>query len=261
MSNSKPEGKAVVFERGSYRSTPISRGLFILLRALDLPIQYAILSSRALGTPLIHALGGVPIPPTGRPVYVLGTSLGLSPQRTILLGWHYWVSTITREPISPAGAGLAGALNTFYNGANTLLFINTATSVLSYASVAFNETRLPIQTLVGIGLYIFGMGFEWISEMQRLRFKKDVRDRGRPYTKGLFRFARHVNYGGYVLWRAGFATAAAGWLWGTIVSGYLNFDFSRRAIPELDEYCGKRYGEEWFHYRKSVPYKLFPFIF
>ncbi|KIK55833.1 hypothetical protein GYMLUDRAFT_230645 [Collybiopsis luxurians FD-317 M1] len=255
-------------ERGSSRSTPVSRGLFVLSRALDLPIQYAILSSRALGAPLINTLGGAPISPTGRPVYLLGTNLGLSPQRAILFGMavgsfvkqSHWVLAIGQEPISPALAAFVGAFNTLSNSINTLLFTNAATSVLSYPSVGLDETRLPIQTLVGIGMYVLGMGLEWVSEMQRLKFKKNPRNKGRPYTGGLFGLARHINYGGYVLWRAGFATAAAGWLWGAAVAGFLTFYFTKRAIPELDEYCGKRYGVEWVQYKRSVPSKLLPFI-
>ncbi|KAF5351472.1 hypothetical protein D9757_012873 [Collybiopsis confluens] len=132
-------------------------------------------------------------------------------------------------------------------------------SVLSYAAVGWDETRLPAQTIVGVAMYISGMGLEWVSEMQRLKFKKDPKHKGQLYTGGLFGLARHINYGGSVLWRAGFAVAAAGWIWGTIVGGWLVYDFTKRAIPELDVYCGKRC--RWAQYKSSVRSKLLPFIF
>ncbi|KAE9401866.1 hypothetical protein BT96DRAFT_1017960 [Gymnopus androsaceus JB14] len=275
MSSSPPK-KGLVIQRGSTERSPVSKALFVLCRALDLPLQYAILSSRSLGAPLINALGGTAIlPPAGGHVYSLGletnTGLGsgLSPQRAILFGMavgsfikqSHWVVAISQEPITPVASGFVGVLNTVYNTLNTLLYTNAATSVMSYAQATHgDETRLPIQTLVGVGLYVLGMALEWGSEMQRLNFKRDVRNKGRVYTGGLFGLARHINYGGYVLWRAGFATAAAGWMWGLIVGGFLTFDFVKRAIPELDEYCGKRYAQAWTQYKRAVPYQLFPFV-
>ncbi|KAF5370174.1 hypothetical protein D9757_010615 [Collybiopsis confluens] len=267
--SSKPdkEIKSLV-ERGSDRSTPGSRGLFILFRALDLPIQYGILSSRSLGAPLVNALGGAHLVPSGPPVYLFGTSIGLPPQRAILFGMAvgsfvkqtHWATSISQEPVTPISAGFVAALNTIFNSINTLLFTNTATSVLSYASVGWDETRLPVQTIVGVVMFIVGMGLEWVSEMQRLKFKKDPKHKGKLYTGGLFGLARHINYGGYTLWRAGFAVAAAGWVWGMVVGGWLVYDFAKRAIPELDAYCGKRYPGQWAQYKNSVRSKLLPFI-
>ncbi|GAW05455.1 erg4 erg24 ergosterol biosynthesis-like protein [Lentinula edodes] len=93
-----------------------------------------------------------------------------------------------------------------------------------------------------MAIFILGILVEWGSEIQRLRFKKDVKNRGRVYTKGLFGLTRHINYTGYLFWRTGFALAAAG------------------IIPELDEYCEKKYTNQWTKYKEDVPYKLFPFI-
>ncbi|KAE9401867.1 hypothetical protein BT96DRAFT_856133 [Gymnopus androsaceus JB14] len=272
----KPQSEGlVIIQRGSTESSPVSRALFILFRALDLPLQYAILSSRSLGAPLINALGGTAIlPPAGGHVYSLGletntgVGLGLSPQRAILFGMavgtflrqSHWVVAISQEPMTPVAAGIVSVVETVYNSLNMLLYTNAATSVLSYAATHGDETRLPIQTLVGVALYVLGMAIEWGSEMQRMNFKRDARNKDRVYTRGLFGLARHINYGGYVLWRAGFATAAAGWVWGLVVGGFLTFDFVKRAIPELDEYCGKTYAQAWTQYKRAVPYQLFPFV-
>ncbi|KAJ3909698.1 hypothetical protein F5879DRAFT_984528 [Lentinula edodes] len=260
--------KGVLIQRGSNERTPFSRGLFVLSRGLDLPLQYAILSSRSLAAPLIHALGGTAILPTGPPLFLMGTNTGLSPQRAILFGMvigsfvkqSYWVTAISQEPMTPRAAVLIGAFYAVASSLNTILFTNTATSVLGYASVAGDETRLPIQTLVGIGLYALGMVLEWASELQRLRFKKDPKNKGRAYTGGLFGLARHINYGGYVLWRVGSSIAAAGWFWGAAVGGFHTYYFLKDGIPELDAYCSKRYSEQWSEYKKAVPYKLFPYI-
>lgn len=276
--------KKSLITRGSYDSSPVSRGLFVLFRALDLPLQYALLSSRSLGAPLINALGGTSIQPSGRPFFLLGTNTGLSPQRAILFGMaigsfvkqSHWVLAISQESFTPTASGSVGVFNAVFNAANSLLFTNVATSVLSYSS--FDETQLPLQTVVGLGMYVLGMVLEWGSEMQRLNFKRDPRNKGKVFTGGLFGLARHINYGGYTLWRAGYATAAAGWVWGAIIAGFFTYDFVNRAIPELDDYCGKRvsyflpfaavllivcfmqYTAEWMQYKKDVPYKLLPFV-
>ncbi|KAH7875829.1 uncharacterized protein C8R40DRAFT_1169962 [Lentinula edodes] len=231
-----------LINRGSTESAPLSRTIFVLARALDLPLQYAILSSRSLTAPLIHALGGTAILPTGRPLFLMGTNTGLSPQRAILFGM---------------------ALGSFVKQShwiNTILFTNTATSVLAYPTVNGDETVLPVPTIFGLGFYALGMVLEWGSEIQRLRFKKNPRNKGRVYTKGLFGLARHINYGGYVLWRTGFAMAAAGWTWGLVTGAFYTYNFLTDGIPELDGYCKKRYTEEWSQYKRDVPYKLFPFI-
>ncbi|KAJ4471979.1 hypothetical protein J3R30DRAFT_3709385 [Lentinula aciculospora] len=259
--------KALV-QRGSYESAPFFRSLFVLFRALDLPLQYAILSSRSLAAPLIQALGGTPIPPTGRPLFLMGTNTGLSPQRAILFSMaigsfvkqSYWVTAISQEPLPPGASGVIGAFNTLMNSLNSIFFTTVATSVLSYPAVDRNETRLPVQTIIGLGLYTLGMIMEWGSEIQRLKFKKDPRNKGRVYAGGFFGFARHVNYGGYVLWRTGFALAAAGWTWGAVIGGFHIYNFLNDGIPELDDYCSKRYNEQWAQYKRAVPYKLFPFI-
>lgn len=235
-----------IVQRGSYGPSPGSRATFIMLRALDLPLQYAILSSRGLGNPIISALGGTPIPPTGRPLFLGGTNIGLSPLRSILFGMAigsfvkhtYWVTSISQESFTFSAAVVIGVGNALADGLNALLFNNAATSVLSY--VNGDETRLPTPALVGIGLYVLGMALEWGSEMQRLSFKKDVRNKGEVYDGGLFGLARHVNYGGFTLWRAGYAMAGGGWIAGAASAAFSLWIFMTKGIPELNDYCEKK---------------------
>ncbi|KAJ3850128.1 hypothetical protein EV368DRAFT_84843 [Lentinula lateritia] len=247
--------------RGNTESSPFSRALFIILRFIDLPIQYAILSSHSISVPsLIRSLGGTSILPTATDT-----------PRSILLGMTlaafakqiYWVLAVSMTPVTPKTSALISLFNLSCNIANTVLFVNVATSVLSYngPSRSRDETiHLPIQMIVGLALFVLGLAVEWVSEIQRTRFKTEPRNRGQIYTKGLFAYTRHINYTGYVLWRAGFATAAAGWGWGLFVASAFTYDFLTRGIPELDQYCERKYGEGWAQYKKVVPYKLFPFI-
>lgn len=54
---------------------------------------------------------------------------------------------------------------------------------------------------IGVAVWLIGFAFEAIGDYQLIRFKKDVRNRGRVITSGLWKFTRHPNYFGEVtLW-------------------------------------------------------------
>ena len=110
-------------------------------------------------------------------------------------------------------------------------------------------------------MYAVGIMTELVAEIQRKRFKADPNNKGKVYTGGLWQFARHINYGGYTLWRAGYAMAGGGWIWGVLVGAFFFADFSTRAVPILNEYCEKRYGAEWENFKNQTPYRLIPGIY
>ena len=85
-----------------------------------------------------------------------------------------------------------------------------------------------------------GILIETISEIQRAQFKKDPANAGKPYSGGLFGWARNINYGGYLVWRTGYALVAGGPVWGLIVGALVFQNFVKNSIPELDGYCQKR---------------------
>lgn len=87
---------------------------------------------------------------------------------------------------------------------------------------------------------ITGLALETISEVQRRNFKARPQNKGKPFTTGLFGVARHINYGAFCLWRAGYAMAAAGPIWGGLVFWFFYHDFTDRGIPVLDRYCAGR---------------------
>jgi steroid 5-alpha reductase family enzyme len=87
---------------------------------------------------------------------------------------------------------------------------------------------------------MLGMAAEAVSEVQRSNFKADPKNSGKPYTGGLFGLARHVNYGGYAVMRAGYAMATGWWMWGAFVFTFFFRDFATRGVPVLDEYYLKR---------------------
>jgi len=213
------------------------------LRAADPFLQYGILA-KGWGSSAIEAVGSRTLP-LG-PALVTNTfldGLGLSPYRLILLAMatgsavkqNYWLLGVSNEEMPPASSVLVSVFNTLCNSVNNLLFVCAATSA-SVNGEHFPQTPL----LVGSAMYAVGIVTETVAEVQRMRFKKDPANKGKVYRGGLFGTARHVNYGGYTLWRAGYALAAGGWTWGAVVLAWFTFDFSRRGIPVLSHYCEER---------------------
>lgn len=168
---------------------------------------------------------------------------------------NIWVTALSGEPMDVKSAIAVGAFNTICNGLNNYAFLLTSTSA------SIDSTFPQPQLIVGSVLYVTGILTELVAEIQRKRFKKDPKNKGKPYTGGLWTFARHINYGAYTIWRAGYAMAAGGWVMGAIVGACFLSDFATRAVPILNEYCEKRYGDDWEQFKKQTKYRLIPGIY
>lgn len=137
-----------------------------------------------------------------------------------------WLLFICTADVPIYLSAAIGGLNTAADTANTVLFL--------WASRSQNN----VSFYFGIVLYIIGIYLELASELQRRAFKTQPRaaNRGKVHTTGLFDLARHINYAGFALWRAGYAMAAAGIPWGVAVGGFFLWDFASRAVPSLEGY-------------------------
>lgn len=268
MSQNDPRSEASkkqdLISRGDYTPTPAGKATFFLLRAIEPALQYGILA-HGIGTPILHRLGLRTLPPglpahTGIPAI---DRLGLSPYRLVLLGMSVgsaikqdiWVTLLSGEPMPVVPAIQVSLFNAFFNSVSSYAFLLSPTSA-SKDSV-FPQTPL----IVGGTLYTVGILTELVAEIQRKRFKADPKNKGKAYTGGLWQFARHINYGGYTIWRAGYALAGGGWVLGALVGALFAIDFSTRAIPVLNEYCEKRYGDAWEKFKQQTPYRLIPFLY
>ncbi|KAF2871197.1 hypothetical protein BDV95DRAFT_573484 [Massariosphaeria phaeospora] len=253
-----------LISRGDYTPTPWGKTAFFVLRALDPFIQYSILA-HGLGTPLLHRIGLHTLAP-GLPSHTgisLIDGLQLSPYRLVLLSMaigsavkqNIWVTFLSGEPMTVKNAAIVGAFNTVFNSLSAYTFLASATS-------ASTESSFPQpQLLVGSAMYVTGILVELIAEIQRKQFKADPKNKGKAFTGGLWSLARHINYGAYTIWRAGYAMAGGGWVFGAVVGAFFFSDFATRGVPVLNEYCEKRYGAEWTKFKKQTPYKLIPGIY
>lgn len=244
-------------ERGSNR---IGTAVFCGLRAIDPLIQHSLLLSTPIAS-LARKLGRTPPrPPPSGGALITTAGLDLTPFQAVILSMSvgsalkqiYWLLVTCNEPLSPSSAVIIALFNTVNNACNSILF-TVAGSNPTYLS--------PYTMYAGATLYTIGILVEPIAETQRKRFKDKPENKGKPYAGGLFGLARNINYGAYTLWRAGFALAAGGPVWGAVCAAFFISDFATRAIPTLEDYCRNRYGDQWKRVEKDVPYRLWPGIY
>lgn len=89
-------------------------------------------------------------------------------------------------------------------------------------------------------MFILGSSVESVAELGRKSFKADPKNKGKLYTGGFFGWARHINFGGYLFWRSGFAVWCGGLRWGSIAAALFVYYFTSAGIPPLVEYLEER---------------------
>jgi hypothetical protein len=232
--------------RSDKSSTPLGTAAFVGLRLLDPVLQYGLLAW-GWGNPLITRLGGSPLPFEGAPV-----ALGLPYWRLSLLAMAgagslktiYYLLRVSEAAMPLKAALFVGFFKAFSTTVNTLMFCAATTSAAKHyvGNGEVFPAQLPPTLVVGWLVFVLGMAVETTAELQRKKFKADPSNKGMPFTGGLFSLARHINYGGYAVWKTGAGLAAAGWIWGGFTLFWLIMEFRRRVIPGLDEYCSERVG-------------------
>ena len=213
--------------------------VFTVLRVLDPLLQYGIIA-RHLGIGFLPTAFGGTLTSTPNagflhlPSYqllILGMSMGSTIKQVV------WAIFISQQELPVGHAVAIAVFNTVFN------LLSTSLSLWSRTTVGKSTENFLFQSpsvLIGTFLYTTGILIESVSEIQRARFKRDPVNAGKPFSSGLFGWARNINYGGYTLWRSGYAWAAAGPVWGLVVGTFFFRDFAVRAVPELDRYCQNR---------------------
>jgi protein-S-isoprenylcysteine O-methyltransferase Ste14 len=171
-----------------------------------------------------------------------------------------WKVNLGQEEVSPGIAVGIAAFNTVLNSANSLLFLWATTSVVNTGD-RVPGTDLPLVTVVGAVLFVLGLALEWGSEHQRKAFKNRPENAGKVMKGGLWTLARHINYGGYAIWRGGYALASWSWFGGLVIGLWMVVSFLTASVPSLDAYCSKRYGQQWVQFKEEVPWVLLPGIY
>ncbi|KAK8034280.1 hypothetical protein PG993_009275 [Apiospora rasikravindrae] len=258
---------------------PLGTATFIGMRLADIPWQYHLLhngaAERALSAVGLSTLAATTS--TTNTGIALLDKLDLPLPRLLLLAMAagssakqiFWLTCLSAEEFPVRAAVPVGVFNTAINSLNAILLAGAATSSLAGSgprlSLLVGENSsygdLPLSLLAGALMYTAGITVETLSEYQRMRFKQAARNQGKVCKVGLWRWARHVNYFGYALWRGGYAMVGCGWVGGLLMGLWMGWDLSSRAATVLDEYCSKRYGEQWAQFKKEVPYRIVPGLY
>ena len=198
-------------QRGVY-SSDLSGGKLLLaaFRAIAGPLQWLIITSHPL------SYFGVPDPPTGTgdaaSVSFL-KNLGLDHSRlptlsvlmalmpTILGLKHIiWVIFLGREKMTVQFGLFGGLADTIYEAITSLVF----------TAAAVNPMFSPLLVYVGFVTYVSAVAVELLCEIQRDRFKKDPRNKGRICDRGLWGVVRHPNYTANIIFGFSYGLAAGG---------------------------------------------------
>jgi steroid 5-alpha reductase family enzyme len=99
----------------------------------------------------------------------------------------------------------------------------------------------PLLLLDGFAIFLWlvGMGFETIADLQLYRFKSNADNKGKVLDTGLWRYSRHPNYfGEFCIWWGFYLFAVSSGGWWTILSpfmmSFLLLRFSGVALLEKD---------------------------
>ncbi|HTO14635.1 MAG TPA: DUF1295 domain-containing protein [Edaphocola sp.] len=110
-----------------------------------------------------------------------------------------------------------------------------------------------------IGLFIIGCVLNSGGEILRNEWKKKAENKGKIYTKGFFKYSRHINYFGDILWVTAYALVTKNW-YSITIPIFLFCFFAFYNAPKLDKYLKSKYGEEYDNYARKTK-MLIPFIY
>lgn len=110
-----------------------------------------------------------------------------------------------------------------------------------------------------IALFIIGCILNSGGEILRNKWKKEPANKGKIYTKGFFKYSRHINYFGDILWVIAYALITKN-IWSITIPLFLFSFFAFYNAPKLDKYLKEKYGNEYDNYAKKTK-MLIPFIY
>ena len=110
-----------------------------------------------------------------------------------------------------------------------------------------------------VALFITGCILNSGGEILRDRWKKNPENKGKIYTAGFFKYARHINYFGDVLWVIAYAIVSRN-EYAAIIPVFLFSFFAFYNAPKLDKYLKEKYGKGYEAYAAHTK-MLIPFIY
>lgn len=122
-------------------------------------------------------------------------------------------------------------------------------------------TSKPIDfiDIFGITLFAIGSILNTGGEILRNQWKKNPDNKGKIYTEGLFKYSRHINYFGDMLWVTAYAIITRNWF-AVSIPIFLFCLFAFYNAPKLDKYLKEKYGKGYDEYANKTK-MLIPFIY
>jgi len=124
---------------------------------------------------------------------------------------------------------------------------------------AAESAPIGLIDIAAIALFLFGSYLNTGSELARHRFKARPENQGKLYTVGLFRFSRHINYFGDLLWVTAWALLTRN-PWAGLIPVMLAGAFIFAFIPSLDSYLQAHYGDQYTAWAQETK-RFIPFIY
>jgi steroid 5-alpha reductase family enzyme len=111
--------------------------------------------------------------------------------------------------------------------------------------------KVCVLDYIGMGLFVTGSWINSQADYQRFRWKKKPENAGHLYTKGLFKYAMHINFFGDTVMFVGYALITQCFL-SFIPVAAITLNFVLIQIPQLDGYLMKKYGAEFMEYAEKT---------
>ncbi|MBB3186247.1 DUF1295 domain-containing protein [Microbacter margulisiae] len=131
--------------------------------------------------------------------------------------------------------------------------------------IGYSLFVLPFSQPIGdldyfaIALFMVGCLLNSGGEILRDKWKKNPENKGKLYTEGFFKYSRHINYFGDILWVSAYALVTKN-VWAITIPVFLFCFFAFYNAPKLDKHLKEKYGKQYDEYAKKAT-MLIPFIY
>jgi steroid 5-alpha reductase family enzyme len=126
-------------------------------------------------------------------------------------------------------------------------------------SAGSHSESIGLIDIAGVFLYLTGSYINTLADYQRYAWKRNSENKGRLYTKRLFKYSMHINYFGDSVLYIGLAMITLEYVCLFVSVGIiLNFVFLQ--IPMLDKHLSKKYTDEFGEYVRQTK-KFIPFVY
>ena len=110
-----------------------------------------------------------------------------------------------------------------------------------------------------IAIFVLGCVLNSGGEILRDQWKTRPENKGKIYTQGFFKYSRHINYFGDLLWVIAYSLITMN-IWSVTIPIFLFCFFAFYNAPKLDKYLKEKYGNDYDEYANKTK-MLIPFIY